>query len=39
MDLVNIDFESFEKSVKDALDAIHAYKQIAEQSAILIKLT
>ncbi len=37
MDLVNIDFESFEKSVKDALDAITAHKQIAEQSAILIK--
>ena len=37
MDLVNIDFESFEKSVKNALDAITAHKQIAEQSAILIK--
>ncbi len=37
MDLVNIDFESFEKSIKDGLDAIAAHKQIAEQSAILIK--
>ncbi len=37
MDLVNIDFESFGNSVKDALDAIEAHKQIAEQSAILIK--
>jgi uncharacterized protein (DUF362 family) len=37
MDLVNIDFESFEKSVRDALDAIAAHKRIAEQSAILIK--
>jgi len=37
MDLVSIDFESFEKSVKNALDAIAAHKQIAEQSAILIK--
>ena len=37
MDLVNIDFESFEKSVTDALNAIAAHKQIAEQSAILIK--
>jgi len=25
MDLVNIDFESFEKSIKDAIDAITAY--------------
>ncbi len=30
MDLVNIDFESFEHSAKDALDAIAAHKQIAE---------
>jgi uncharacterized protein (DUF362 family) len=37
MDLASINFESFEKSVKDALDAISAHKQIAEQSAILIK--
>ncbi len=37
MKLANVDFESFEKSVKHALDAIAAYKQIAEQSAILIK--
>ncbi len=37
MDFVNIDFESYEKSVIDAFDKIAAYKQIAEQSAILIK--
>ncbi len=37
MNCVNIDFESFEKSITDALDNISAYKQIAEQSAILIK--
>ncbi len=37
MDLANIKFESFEKSIKDALDAIAAHRQIAEQSAILIK--
>jgi uncharacterized protein (DUF362 family) len=37
MDIVNIDFDSFEKSIKDALDAIAAHKQIAAQSAILIK--
>ncbi|MDM8554697.1 DUF362 domain-containing protein [Desulfococcaceae bacterium HSG7] len=37
MKLANVDFESFGKSVKYALDAIAAYKQIAEQSAILIK--
>ena len=37
MDFVNIDFEFFEKSVIDVLDKISAYKQIAEQSAILIK--
>jgi uncharacterized protein (DUF362 family) len=37
MDLADIDFESFEKSIKDALDAVVAHKQLAEQSAILIK--
>ena len=37
MDFVNIDFESYEKSVIDALDKIAAYKKIAGQSAILIK--
>ena len=37
MDIVSIGFESFEKSIKDALDAIGAHKQIAGQSAILIK--
>ena len=37
MDIVSLDFESFEKSIKDALNAIAAHKQIAEQSAILIK--
>ena len=37
MDLVTIKFESYEKTIKDALDAISAHKQIAEQSAILIK--
>ena len=37
MNIANIDFESFEKSVKAALDAIAAHKQMAEQSAILIK--
>ena len=37
MDLVTVDFESFARSVEDALDAIGAYKPISEQSAILIK--
>ncbi len=37
MDLSIVDFVSFEKSITDALDAIGAHKQIAEQSAILIK--
>jgi uncharacterized protein (DUF362 family) len=37
MDLVSIDFKSFEKSIKEALDAIAANKHIAEQSAIMIK--
>lgn len=37
MDLANIKYESFEKSIKDALDAIAAHRKIAEQSAILIK--
>jgi uncharacterized protein (DUF362 family) len=37
MDIVTIEFESYEKSIKNALDAISAHKQIAEQSAILIK--
>jgi len=37
MPLANINFESFEKSIKEALDAIAADKQIADQSSILIK--
>ncbi len=37
MDIISLDFESFEKSIKAALDAIAAHEQIAEQSAILIK--
>ncbi|MCP4671706.1 MAG: DUF362 domain-containing protein [Desulfobacula sp.] len=37
MDFVNIDFKSFEHTVTIALDTISAHKQIAEQSAILIK--
>ncbi len=37
MDLINSDFESFEKSIPEALDAIAAYKQISKQTAILIK--
>lgn len=36
-DLVIIDFKSFKKSIKAGLDAISAHKQIARQSAILIK--
>ncbi len=37
MDLTESDFESFEKSIPDALDTIAAHRQLAEQSAILIK--
>ncbi len=37
MDVVIIEFESYERSINDALDAIVAHKQIAERSAILIK--
>lgn len=37
MDIANINFQSFEKSIKDALDTIAAHKQIAEQLKILIK--
>ncbi|MCK5543058.1 MAG: DUF362 domain-containing protein [Desulfobacterales bacterium] len=37
MDIISVGFESFEKSIKEALDGISAHKQIAEQSAILIK--
>lgn len=37
MNFATIDFNSFEKSVKDALDAIRAYEQIAEQTTVLIK--
>ena len=37
MDLAIIDFESYESSVKKALDAIGADKRIEGQSAILIK--
>jgi len=37
VDIISVDFHSFEKSVKNALDAIAAHKQIALQKAILIK--
>ncbi len=37
MDLVKIDFESFEKSIGAALDAIAAPERFAKQKAILIK--
>ncbi len=37
MDIIKIDFLSFKKSIKDALDSIGAHKKIAEQTAILIK--
>ncbi len=37
MDFANITFDSFEKTVPDALNAIDAHKQIAQQTAILIK--
>jgi uncharacterized protein (DUF362 family) len=37
MDFVNIEFESFETSIKEALDTVAAHKDLAKQSAILIK--
>ena len=37
MGLVNIEFESFETSIREALDAVAAHKHFAKQSAILIK--
>jgi uncharacterized protein (DUF362 family) len=37
MDLVKINFETFEKSIRDALDAIAAPEQLNQQTAILIK--
>jgi len=37
MDLASIYFESFEKSINNALDAIGAHTRLAEQSAVLIK--
>jgi len=37
MDIATVDFESYEKSVPEALDAISAKERIREQRAILIK--
>ncbi len=37
MDIVTVDFESYEKSISAALDAIAAHERLAEQSAVLIK--
>lgn len=37
MDIITVEFESYEKSINDALDAISAEEHIAGQTAILIK--
>jgi uncharacterized protein (DUF362 family) len=37
VDIVTVEFESYEKSINDALDAIGARERLAGQSAIMIK--
>jgi uncharacterized protein (DUF362 family) len=37
MDIVTLEFKSFEKTISEALDAIGANERLAEQSAVLIK--